>query len=130
MFAGVGKVQARALHNGHRHLVYITVAGVDGVPIAKDSILYSTLLIGINNVSTSPVRLVSLDSFEALFFWIRVQLLIDPDWQEQKEAIQTQASQKISTIIGFAMYELAPGCHSIRRNCAFTAYSWCAGSGA
>jgi predicted phage baseplate assembly protein len=107
MFAGVGKVQAKALQDGRKQLVHITVAGVDGTSIAKGSALYTTLLTGINNASSSPVRLVSLDSFEALFFWIRVQLLIDPDWQEQKEAIQTQAIQQIASAFSFAMRDLA-----------------------
>jgi predicted phage baseplate assembly protein len=107
MFAGIGKVQATALQDGRKRLVHLTVAGVDGAPIAKDSTLYNTLLTGISKASSSPARLVYLDPFEALFFRIKARLLIDPDWREQKEAIQAEAVQKISSAFGFAMRDLA-----------------------
>jgi predicted phage baseplate assembly protein len=107
MLGGVGKVQAKSTWDGHRQLVHITVAGVDGAPISRDSALYSELLNAITNATTSQARLVYLDSFEPLYFQIEARLRIDPDYVDSRETVIADATQSLQTAFSFANRDLA-----------------------
>ena len=51
-FAGIGKA-ALALSDGHRQLVYVTIAGADDIPIDPTSDLYQNLVEALQQVRRS-----------------------------------------------------------------------------
>jgi hypothetical protein len=107
MLGGVGKVQAKSVSDGRRQLVHITVAGLDGAQISRDSALYSELLNAIINATTSRARLVYLDSFEPLYFQIEARLRIDPDYVDSQETVITSVTQSLQTAFSFTNRDLA-----------------------
>jgi len=107
MFAGIDKVQVKALWSGRQRIAYITIAGSDGAPVTQDSALYSDLLDAIQAATTSPTRVVSLASFELLYFQLRARLLISPDCIDQRDTIMADATRAISAAFSFAQRDLA-----------------------
>ncbi|MBW4659731.1 MAG: putative baseplate assembly protein [Drouetiella hepatica Uher 2000/2452] len=75
-FAGIGKAQAVPLWNGETQQVHITVAGVQGNEVLKDSNLYTKLVEAIDN-ARDPIQQVQVDSYERLLFNLEARLLLD-----------------------------------------------------
>lgn len=79
-FAGIGKAQAVPLWNGETQIVHITVAGVQGNDVLKDSNLYIKLVEAIDN-ARDPIQQVQIDSYERLSFNLEARLLLDPRYE-------------------------------------------------
>ncbi|NBD09003.1 putative baseplate assembly protein [Corallococcus silvisoli] len=75
-FAGIGKAQAADLTNGERILVHVTVAGMDGEPVAADSQLFLSLVEALRE-HHDPVRQFEVSSYERLFFAMEARLRLD-----------------------------------------------------
>jgi hypothetical protein len=103
---GVSKVQARALADGRRRLLLLTVAGDNGQAIAPDSALYDGLLAAIRGASPTPHPLVRLVSFEPRYFQLQATLVISPPRALQEEAIVTNVAQALTAAFGFDKRDL------------------------
>jgi predicted phage baseplate assembly protein len=106
MFAGISKVQTTTASDGPTRRVYITIAGADGEEIKKESELYTNLLAAIHAATSAPSGPVSLDSYERLYFQLKARLVLDPDWQDQKETVITHITQALSAIFCFERRDL------------------------
>ena len=79
-FAGIGKARAVPLWNGETQQVHITVAGVGGNQVLKDSNLYTKLVEAIDN-ARDPMQQVQVDSYERLLFNLEARLLLDSRYE-------------------------------------------------
>lgn len=75
-FAGIGKASASALWEGERQSVHVTVAGVDGAEVAKDSDTFTNLVKAIERAQ-DPGRKFSVHAFKRVYFQIVANALID-----------------------------------------------------
>jgi hypothetical protein len=88
-FAGIGKASSARLSDGHRQLVHLTVAGVDDIPIAKDSDLYRNLVQALQQFGDphQPLR-VEVRELILLIISARVRVLPDYLWESVEPNIR------------------------------------------
>jgi hypothetical protein len=81
-FAGIGKASATQLSDGHRQILYLTIAGAGIAPIDKNSDLYLNLLQAFKQLG-DPNLPMQVDSAEAMVLVIvaTVGVLADSQWQ-------------------------------------------------
>ncbi len=88
-FAGIGKAQAIDLWSGEHHLVFITIAGADGLPITDQKFLdnFNAAL----NAARDPAQLVKVDTFDQLLFDLSASVAVDSRYitKDVFTAIQT-----------------------------------------
>jgi predicted phage baseplate assembly protein len=88
-FAGIGKASSARLSDGHRQLVHLTVAGVDDIPIAKDSDLYRNLVRALQQFGDphQPLR-VEVRELILLIISARIRVLPDYLWESVEPNIR------------------------------------------
>jgi predicted phage baseplate assembly protein len=88
-FAGIGKADAAMLSDGHRRLVYLTIAGNGDIPIGKESDLYQNLVRALQDLG-DPHQPFQVESREVLFLVVaaKVQVLPDYKWESVQPAIK------------------------------------------
>lgn len=81
-FAGIAKAVAQRLSDGQRELLYLTIAGVDDIPIDPSSDLYRNLLQALRDLGDPdlPVR-IDLREQVALVLSAAIKLLPDYQWE-------------------------------------------------
>src|SRR5262249_24212656 len=79
-FAGIGKASSVALTDGHRRLVHVTIAGIDGIPIDATSDLYLNLRSALRLLGY-PYQPMQLDIRFAKFLVLEAGVKINPDYQ-------------------------------------------------
>jgi predicted phage baseplate assembly protein len=88
-FAGIAKAVAQRLSDGRRELVYLTIAGVDDIPIDPSSDLYRNLLQALRDLGDPdlPVR-IDLREQVALVLSAAIKLLPDYQWETVAAAVR------------------------------------------
>jgi predicted phage baseplate assembly protein len=88
-FAGIAKAVARQVSDGRRQLVYLTIAGVDDIPIDTTSDLLQNLLAALRVAGDPdlPLRVDTRD-LKALVLSARLRLLPDFDWEPVVAAVR------------------------------------------
>lgn len=88
-FAGIGKASAARLSDGRRQFVYVTVAGIDDIPIATDSDLYASLYQALLDYGDPhlPVRLAVRDLL-LMVISADISLLPDYAWEAVKPKLE------------------------------------------
>lgn len=79
-FAGIRKAQAVSLWNGQTPSVHLTIAGVGGATIGKESDLYHSLLKAIRALH-DPTQAVQIDSCERRYFNVKANVWVEPHHQ-------------------------------------------------
>jgi hypothetical protein len=79
IYAGIGKARAAELSNGHRQIVHITIAGIDDIPIDKNSDLYRNLRQSLLDFG-DPYQSIHLEIRELIFVVIQANIRILPDY--------------------------------------------------
>jgi hypothetical protein len=90
-FAGIAKAVAQKTNDGHRELVYLTIAGVDDVPIDKSSDLYLNLVdaLQLQGDSDLPLR-VDMRELKMLVLSAKIKILPDFIWEKVVVAMRDQ----------------------------------------
>lgn len=88
-FAGIGKATAIRLHDGHRPLVHLTIAGADDIPISRDSDLYRNLVGALRRFGDpyQPLR-VEVRELKPLVIRAGVRVLPDYQWESVEAGIR------------------------------------------
>jgi predicted phage baseplate assembly protein len=86
-FNGIGKAQALALWNGEARVVHITIAGLDGAEIKKDSPeedspIYDSLIKAIETIG-DPTQQVTAQSYEKRGFQIEANVKVAPQYDTE-----------------------------------------------
>jgi predicted phage baseplate assembly protein len=102
-FGGVGKASAIARSDGRREVVYLTIAGVDDIPIDENADLFRNLRAALHRYGDPmlPIRLQVRERL-ALVVAARVRLLPDYLW----EAIEPRIRQTVLDAFSFDNLEL------------------------
>jgi hypothetical protein len=89
LFAGIDKASAARLPTRHGHLVHITIAGVDDIPIDETSDLYRSLLESLKQFG-DPYLPVQLERRDLTLLVISAKVKIDPDtlWEKVEAAVR------------------------------------------
>ncbi len=101
IFAGISKVQVKALWNGHTRLIYMTVAGAAGQEIAEDAAIATALHSAIYAAATSPAHPLRIASFEPLYAQLSAALIIAPAYEALTETVLANVQQALTTTFGF-----------------------------
>ncbi|RUT02476.1 hypothetical protein DSM106972_059540 [Dulcicalothrix desertica PCC 7102] len=102
-FAGIAKAGAMLLSDGRRRLVHLTIAGVDDIPIDKQSDLYRNLYqaLRLYGASDQPIQL-ELRELMVIIISAKVKILPDYQW----EAVEPQIRQTLLDTFSFEQREL------------------------
>jgi predicted phage baseplate assembly protein len=89
-FGGIGKASAARLSDGHRPLVYVTIAGADDIPIDETSDLYHNLCRALRDYGDPylPIK-VAVRELLALIISANVRVLPDYQWESVARDIRT-----------------------------------------
>jgi hypothetical protein len=90
-FAGIGKVSAARLTDGHRQLVHVTIAGADDILIDEGSNLYRNLLRALHDHG-DPYQPIGLAVRELLLLVISGNVRLLPDYEWEAVAPRIRAS--------------------------------------
>ncbi|HET6940993.1 MAG TPA: putative baseplate assembly protein [Sphingomicrobium sp.] len=90
-FAGIAKAVARATTDGRRHLVHITVAGVDDAPIDPDSDLYRNLTVALRRLG-DPALPLAVEPRELRLLVLTANIRILPDYLWDKVSAKVRAT--------------------------------------
>ena len=90
-YAGIAKAIALQVSDGQRQLVYLTIAGVDDIPIDITSDLYQNLLIALRAAGDPdlPLRVDTRD-LKALVLSAKLKLLPDFEWESVVVAVRAR----------------------------------------
>lgn len=102
-FAGIGKASADSLSNGRRRLVYLTIAGVNNIPIDPNSDLYLNLVQALQKFG-DPHQPLQVGVAEVLFLVISVRVRLLPDYE--LEAVEPQIRAALLDTFSFERREL------------------------
>jgi len=80
IFAGIGKTNATRLTNGNRQVVYVTIAGIDDIPISESSDLYRSLLAALHKFG-DPHQAIQLAMREIIMLIIHARVRISPEYE-------------------------------------------------
>jgi Baseplate J-like protein len=90
-FAGIAKAIALVVSDGRRQLVYLTIAGVDDIPIDTSSDLYQNLLAALRAAGDPDLPLrVDVRERKALVLSAKIKLLADYQWEPVVAAVRAQ----------------------------------------
>jgi len=89
-FLGIAKALATWSWNGERRGVLLTVAGVRGAAVAKESETYKNLLAALRQFGDPNVSLLA-ESFEPRFFRLAAAIQIAPDYLPDKVRAEVEA---------------------------------------
>src|SRR6267154_4631899 len=97
-FAGIAKALATKTSDGHRELIYLTIAGVDDAPIDASSDLYRNLLDALYQLGDPDLPLrVELRELKMLVLSAKIRLLADYPW----ESVVTKVRVQLLDAFGF-----------------------------
>jgi hypothetical protein len=102
-FAGIGKARATELSDGRRQLVHVTIAGVDDIPIDKNSDLYRSLRQSLLDYG-DLYQAIQLEVRELVLIVIDAKVRILPDYQW--ESVVTQLRSALLDAFSFERREL------------------------
>ncbi|BAZ11847.1 hypothetical protein NIES4071_36730 [Calothrix sp. NIES-4071] len=102
-FAGIAKAGAILLSDGRRRVVHLTIAGVDDIPIDKQSDLYRNLYQALR-LYGDPYQPIQLELRELMVIIISAKVKILPDYQW--EAVEPQIRQTLLDTFSFEHREL------------------------
>jgi predicted phage baseplate assembly protein len=105
-FVGIGKAQAVPLWDSQTLQVHITVAGVEGEDVIKDSNLYTKLVEAIDN-ARDPIQQVQVDSYERLLFNLEGRLLLD--WRYEEKVVASKIREALKDTFAFEKRTLGQG---------------------
>jgi len=89
-YAGIGKASATQLSDGRNQLVYLTIAGIDNIPIATTSDLYQNLFRSLRQYGNPSVPLlIALCEVKLLVISAKVRVLDDFLWEAVAQNIRT-----------------------------------------
>ncbi|HYQ94516.1 MAG TPA: putative baseplate assembly protein [Burkholderiales bacterium] len=90
-FAGIAKALATKSSDGHRELIYLTIAGVDDAPIDASSDLYRNLLEALRDLGDPDLPLrIELRELRMLVLSAKIKLLADYQWEPVVTAVRAQ----------------------------------------
>jgi hypothetical protein len=90
-FAGIAKAIALQVSDGRSQLVYLTIAGVDDIPIDTSSDLYQNLLTALRAAGDPDLPLrVELRELKALVMSANIKLAPDYEWESVVSAVRAQ----------------------------------------
>jgi hypothetical protein len=102
-FAGIGKALASWVWDGRRQSVFVTVAGVQGAEVSEDSLLYNHLIDAIR-LSGDPSIPLSIGSYRKVWFKVRANIKVNPDYQE--DLVLADAKSVLKTQFAFDARDL------------------------
>jgi len=102
-YAGIGKASARRLSDRSRHLVHLTIAGADNIPIDITSDLYLNLLQALRQFG-DPNEPLRIDLAEVLFLVISAKVRLLPDYQ--LESVEPKIRSKLLDVFNFDRRQL------------------------
>jgi hypothetical protein len=89
-FAGIGKARADLMWDGEQQVVYITIASASGDTVDESSDLFRNLSTAINKARHSNHKVI-IESFNPLFFDIKVKVLVDSNYLADKVIDEVEA---------------------------------------
>jgi predicted phage baseplate assembly protein len=90
-FAGIGKASSQSLSDGHRQVVFVTIAGSEGTVIDKSSALYTNLVLAFQEIG-DPQLPVDVEICEFMLLVISAQIAVLPDYDFDDVAPQIRAA--------------------------------------
>ena len=75
-FAGIEKAQANIVWDGEKRIIHLTIAGINGCSITKDSDIYINLVKSINSSRHSDQKVI-IEPFSELKFNLSAKILVD-----------------------------------------------------
>jgi predicted phage baseplate assembly protein len=103
-FAGIAKASAQSLSDGHRQLVFVTIAGSEGTVIDQSSALSMNLVQAFQQLG-DPHLPVDVESYSLMLLVISAQVKILPDYDFDQVSPQIRAT--LLDTFGFDNQELA-----------------------
>ena len=96
-FAGIDKALATWTWAGQRRRIFVTVAGANGAPVDRDSLLYQNLLQATREAGDPNVS-VTIAPYERTFFQLVANIKVMPDYLPTKvlAAVETALRQQFS----------------------------------
>jgi hypothetical protein len=92
-FAGVGKALASWVWDGLRQSVFVTVAGVNGAVVPTHSLLYRNLVKALQKAGDPSIS-VAVGSYRPVYFKLRANIKVDPDYQADRVLTESRATLK------------------------------------
>jgi predicted phage baseplate assembly protein len=89
-FSGIAKALATWSWSGERRSVLVTVAGMNGAAVTKESDLYKNLLSALRQFGDPHASLL-VESYEPRFFRLAATLQIEPDYLPEKVRAEVEA---------------------------------------
>jgi hypothetical protein len=80
LYAGIGKASAVEISDGRRQVVHITIAGVDDIPLEKDSDLFRNLYRSLLDFG-DPYQPIQLEIRELMYIVVSAGIRIKPEYQ-------------------------------------------------
>lgn len=105
-FAGVGAAQAARLWIGSRRVVHVTIAGVEGRVIGRDTDLYRNLVRAIRE-RCDPAQDLRVDGHEPIQFEVAASVLVDP--RHRADLVLGRARAALAEAFSFQRRRLAQG---------------------
>jgi hypothetical protein len=102
-YAGIGKASARRLFDGHRQVVYLTIAGVDDIPIDKNLDLYRNLRKALLKFG-DPYQALQIEARELIALVISAKVQVQPDYMW--EAVEPKIRAALVDTFSFDRREL------------------------
>lgn len=99
LFAGIAKASAARLPTRYGHLVHVTFAGVDDIPIDATSDLYRSLLASLKRFG-DPYLPVQLERRRLSLLVISARIRLDPDYIWEK--VSADLRSRLQQVFGFA----------------------------
>jgi predicted phage baseplate assembly protein len=90
-FAGIAKAEAVRLSDGHRQLVYLTIAAAADIPIDPTSDLYLDLVAALQDLG-DPDLIIQVDLRERMALVLSARVRLDPDYLWDPVAMQIRAT--------------------------------------
>jgi hypothetical protein len=90
-FAGIGKASSQSLSDGHRQLVFVTVAGTESTVIDESSALYLNLVQAFQDLG-DPQLPIEVENCEFMLLVISAQVSVLPGYEFDQVAPQIRTT--------------------------------------
>jgi len=101
-YAGIGKALALRLSDGQRDVVHISVAGIDDVPLERESDLFQNLLQALHDYG-DPRLPVMMDVCERVLLLIKANVRLHPDYLWS--SVEPKIRKELLSAFGFVSRE-------------------------
>jgi hypothetical protein len=118
LFAGIAKASAARLPTRYGHVVHVTIAGVDDIPIDTTSDLYISLLGSLKQYG-DPYLPVQVERRNLSLLVISARIKIDPDYKW--ENVKTALEGALYATFGFESRELGQDAYAAEATAAMQA---------